>query len=255
MKISIVTPTFNRPEFLMLCYKCVISQKYDNIEWLILDDSDKSNDHFSRLNKQNIIYHHSPLKLSIGEKRNRLVEKATGEIIINFDDDDYYSPDYVSEMVAALEKSKADLINLRSFFLFTSVTRNFGYWELMVKEGLHFKLSPQGIELVMLNHQNNRAFDNIHYGYGFGWAFRKKVWEKTPYSNINWNEDGVFALNAHQNFKLDGFFDVHGICLHFLHKTNSSICFPQYILPPSLMSNFFRSEIIDEYLKAGLLGD
>lgn len=252
-KVSIVTPTLNRPAFLMLSYKCFTSQNYKNIEWLILDDSDEPNQYFIGLKQENIIYQYSASKLSIGEKRNRLIEKATGEIIVNFDDDDYYSPNYISEMAATLENNNSDLINLRSFFLFSSVTRNFGYWELMVKEGLHFKMSPEGIELVMLNKQNNKGFDNNHYGFGFGYAFKKQVWEKNPYPSINFNEDGLFALNAQRNFKLGGFFDVRGICLHFIHQTNTSSCFPQYILPPSLMSNFFHTETIDEYLKASLI--
>jgi hypothetical protein len=77
--------------------------------------------------------------------------------------------------------------------------------------------------------------------------------EKNPYPAINFNEDGLFALNALENFKLDGFFDTQGICLHFIHQTNTSSCFPQYILPPSLMKNFFRPEMVDEYFKASLV--
>ena len=37
-KVSIITPTFNRPDFLNLVFECVVGQSYPNIEWLILDD-------------------------------------------------------------------------------------------------------------------------------------------------------------------------------------------------------------------------
>ena len=41
--VSIITPTFNRPEFLNLVSECVLDQNYENIEWIVLDDSPEPN--------------------------------------------------------------------------------------------------------------------------------------------------------------------------------------------------------------------
>ncbi len=40
--------------------------------------------------------------MSIGEKRNLAISKASGEIIMCMDDDDYYYPDYLKNRVNTL---------------------------------------------------------------------------------------------------------------------------------------------------------
>ena len=94
--VSIITPTFNRPEFLNLVLECVLGQSYENIEWIILDDSLEPNLNFmEKLTGKSFTYIHSEKKLSIGEKRNQLIEAASGEYIVHFDDDDFYNQDYI----------------------------------------------------------------------------------------------------------------------------------------------------------------
>ena len=113
-------------------------------------------------------------KISIGEKRNILIEKAKGEIIVQFDDDDYYAPNYVSSMVSALTHLGADLINLRGWFLYDVRSDFFGYWDLMQKEGPHYRCDQAGVALTMLSPENNLDFENNQLGFGFSYAFKKK---------------------------------------------------------------------------------
>jgi hypothetical protein len=42
------------------------------------------------------------LHLDVGEKRNWLVQHATGDYVAHFDDDDYYAPHYISRMVSQI---------------------------------------------------------------------------------------------------------------------------------------------------------
>jgi len=116
--VSIITPTYNRATFLKNALAYFRSQNYRDIEWLILDDSLQEAPAFSDLADRNIFYERIDRKLSVGEKRNLLIEKSHGEIIVQFDDDDYYCPDYVRTMVSALSTLNADLINLRGWFLY-----------------------------------------------------------------------------------------------------------------------------------------
>lgn len=52
---------------------------------------------------------------SIGGKRQRLLEQARGEFIVFLDDDDLVSPEYVSEILCAINRDpKADAITYRS---------------------------------------------------------------------------------------------------------------------------------------------
>ena len=237
--VSVITPTHNRDRFLKNALAYFRRQNYTNIEWLILDDSPQATECRGDLTDENIFYQHIDRKISIGEKRNILVEQARGEIIIQFDDDDYYAPNYVSSMVAALTKLDADLINLRGWFMYDVRSDFFGYWDLMQKEGPHYCCGHEGVELTMLSPENNLGFVNNELGFGFSYAFKRKVWEEIKFPTIDWNEDGEFSLKARSRFKVDGFHDTQGICLHFLHDKSTSRCFPQHHLQRFMMQKFF----------------
>ncbi|MGA9917330.1 MAG: glycosyltransferase family 2 protein, partial [Paraburkholderia sp.] len=240
-KVSIITPTYSRDDHLSQIHRCFKSQDYRYLEWLILDDSPCPSEEFTAIDDSRIRYRHIRQRLSIGEKRNLLVEQATGDIIVHFDDDDFYSFNYVSSMVAVLGEKECDLLNLRGWFLYDCRHRFFGYWDLLLKEGLHYVCNPKSVDLMMLSKDNNSALEHNHLGFGFGWAYRKEVWEKSPFPNKNWNEDGEFALKAREAFKLDGLIDTQGLCLHVLHLSNSSRSFPQYHLPNCLLNRYFPS--------------
>lgn len=237
--VSIITPTRNRARHLQRAMTYVRSQTYKNVEWLILDDSADAPDAISDFGGDRISYDYCAEKLSIGDKRNRLVEKAKGEIIIQFDDDDYYAPDYVATMVSALSAREADLVNLRGWYLYDLRAHFFGYWDLMQKEGLHYRCSQDGVTMTILTPKTNDDFKHNHLGYGFGYAFRRSVWNAVKFPAIDWNEDGEFCLQAKERFKVDGVHDTTGLCVHFLHPGSTSICFPQHHLPRFLFRKMF----------------
>jgi glycosyltransferase involved in cell wall biosynthesis len=248
-RVSVITPTRNRAFFLELCKECFLAQTYSNVEWLILDDSEAENTSFQNTGHDNIRYIHSPRNISIGEKRNRLIEASTGEIIVNFDDDDYYAPNYIETVVNHLGTSGADMINLRGFFIYNANTDTIAYWDLNLKEGLHYKMSGDSLESVWFDAENNGAFANNHLGYGFGWTFKKDIWRANPYPDMNWNEDGEFALMAQQQFDLQGLMDDQGLCLHMIHMNNTSISFPQYLMPGFMLAKLFPLEAIQKFVR------
>ncbi|WP_221563885.1 UDP-glucose 4-epimerase GalE [Alkalihalobacillus sp. TS-13] len=55
---------------------------------------------------------------SLGKCLNFAVEQTNYEIIANFEDDDYYAPEYLTESVSTLEKTNADVIGKTTVFLF-----------------------------------------------------------------------------------------------------------------------------------------
>ena len=156
--VSVITPTRNREGFLKKALTYFRSQDYENIEWHILDDSPQRTESLNDIDDRNIFYQHVDGKLSIGEKRNILIERAKGEIIVQFDDDDYYAPNYVRSMVSALADRDADLVNLRGWFLYDLRSHFFGYWDLTRKEGPHYRCDQTGVALTMLDSHNNQAY-------------------------------------------------------------------------------------------------
>ena len=106
--VSVITPTYNRREFIPQLLKMFLYQDYpqDKMELIIADDgTDKIKDLIPK-DKNNIKYFEFDNKLTIGYKRNFLNEKAIGNIIVCMDDDDYYPPCRVSYSVNLLQKSK-----------------------------------------------------------------------------------------------------------------------------------------------------
>src|SRR5262245_58201449 len=93
--VRIITPTHKRGPFLRALATCVQAQTYADIEWLILDDSPDPTRVLVNQDSSRLRYVHTKERLSVGEKRNRLVELASGDIVAHFDDDDYYSPNYL----------------------------------------------------------------------------------------------------------------------------------------------------------------
>lgn len=83
-------------------------QDYPNKELIIVDDSPVPYPHARDL-PANIYYKHLPYRRYIGTKRNIACEIAVGEIIASLDDDDWFSPTYLSQMVAPLISGEADL--------------------------------------------------------------------------------------------------------------------------------------------------
>ena len=109
-KVSICTPTKNRQPFIPILAECIKNQSYPKslIEWVIVDDSDEpAKEMIDSLGLDiEIKYHYSKSPLTIGKKRNLSNEIATGDIMINMDDDDFYPIERISHAVDTLNRSE-----------------------------------------------------------------------------------------------------------------------------------------------------
>ena len=89
--VSCVMPTFNRRSFIPLALTCFRSQTYPNKELVVVDDgSDSVGDLLSGL--RDVHYVRVPRRMTIGAKRNLGCREGRGEIIAQWDDDDWYAP-------------------------------------------------------------------------------------------------------------------------------------------------------------------
>ena len=101
--VSICTPTFNRRPFVPVMIKCFEHQTYpkEKIEWIIIDDgTDKIEELVTHIPQ--VKYFKYDEKMTLGKKRNLMNQKATGDIIVYMDDDDYYPPERVRHAVDVL---------------------------------------------------------------------------------------------------------------------------------------------------------
>jgi len=237
--VSIITPTFERQQFLPLITKCILNQRLSDFEWLVLDDSKNPSLFMLSVSDPRIIYKHVHEKSTIGGKRNYLISQARADVIAQFDDDDFYGESYLSTMMSAMQQDAADIIKLFGFFVYCKPWKIFGYWDLMQKIGPHWEYSAEEPRGVFLTPQNNQAFCDIHLGYGFSYMFKKRVWENNQFPELDYNEDKAFILKALKYYKLSGVHDRHCTNIHILHEFNTSHCFPQYMIPHFLTRRLF----------------
>ncbi|MCH9626338.1 MAG: hypothetical protein S4CHLAM123_15350 [Chlamydiales bacterium] len=239
MTLSVITPTGDREHFLKGCYKLLQKQNYTDWEWLVYDTSLRPV-HFE---DPRVIYIHDENILSIGEKRRRLVEWARGEVIVHFDDDDYYAPTYLDTVVKSLEE--ADCFSFYSWFSYDLKTRQVHYWARNERADRYYVLNPLGgneIREVGLpaRLKDLQVHKNHELGYGFSFAYRKEVAKNCTFPDCDLMEDRYFFRAAEKaGFRFNMVADQLGEAVHVIHDSNTSSESPQYRIPHFLLAEKF----------------
>ncbi len=110
--VSLVCPTWNRPEYLAHAIKLFEAQTYKNCELLVVDDSDPE----KRLDlSNNPKVRHVKLedRLSLGEKHNIGHALAQGEILGFHDDDDWFSPRRVIRQIDKIVLGESEIVGFK----------------------------------------------------------------------------------------------------------------------------------------------
>jgi glycosyltransferase involved in cell wall biosynthesis/predicted O-methyltransferase YrrM len=114
--ISCIMPTFNRRAFIPLAVQHFLAQDYPNKELVIVDDGDDAiGDLVNTV--PGVRYIRLSQRISIGAKRNLACREARGELIAQWDDDDWYAPDRLSYQARPILDHQADLTGLENTYL------------------------------------------------------------------------------------------------------------------------------------------
>ena len=112
MKISVLTPTYNREKLLINLYNSLVENAdYGlKIEWLIMDDGSKDNtkqvvENFEKKENLEIKYFYQENQGKM-VAINKLTNKATGDLIVDCDSDDYFTNDAFKIVKEAFEENK-----------------------------------------------------------------------------------------------------------------------------------------------------
>lgn len=238
MKMSVICPTYNRPERHENLYNAFIHQTHPDKELLVIDDSPEESPFFSQLNDPRVIYRHLSTRSTIGHKRNLMADLANGEIIVHFDDDDYYAPTYLEKTLQLIQG--ADLVKLSKWLAWQEVGGRLWEWDTGYIGDKLYNVSGTGESLFFddLSEENRRRLaqrlDSMLWGYGFSYVYRKTLWEEVPFEDRNYGEDYAFVSGAQNLCKrcihTDQYFN---LVLHTLHPKSTSIIFPQFHLDSS----------------------
>eukprot|EP00742_Colponemidia_sp_Colp-10_P003611 GILJ01003843.1.p1 GENE.GILJ01003843.1~~GILJ01003843.1.p1 ORF type:complete len:631 (-),score=69.52 GILJ01003843.1:209-2101(-) len=143
--VSLVMPTHQREQFIAKSLELAYRQDYPLLELVIVDDSPVSLlergfgplfDSY-RAKGLSITYEHLPVMVSLGLKRNRAVQLAQGEIIVHWDDDDFFRPHRVSSQVASLINGEAEITTFDHRYYFSLKEMQFYLLQRMENWGPH----------------------------------------------------------------------------------------------------------------------
>src|SRR5689334_3574307 len=104
---SCIMPTYNRRNFLPRAIDLFLAQDYPERELIILDDGTDPIQDLVPADPA-IRYQRLPERASLGAKRNIACRMARGNIVVHWDDDDWYPVDRITRQAAALQQPNAD---------------------------------------------------------------------------------------------------------------------------------------------------
>ena len=170
--VSCIMPTFERPSFVALAIRCFAEQTYPNKELIVVDDGRVTvaamaaglpGVRYLRMDRR-----------SIGEKRNAACAAAEGDLIVHWDDDDWYGPHRLQLQAEPILAGRADVTGLRC------------RWVLCLPTGHFWQVSPE---------LHRRMFvADVHGG---TLMLRKSLWDSgTRYPATSLAEDAALLRAA-----------------------------------------------------------
>lgn len=111
--ISIVVPVYNVEQYLDTCMKSIVSQTYQNIEILLVDDGSPDNcgvicDGWAKEDARILSLHKD--NGGLASARNYGLRYAHGEYVLFVDSDDWIEPDAVQQYADEAEHTGADIV-------------------------------------------------------------------------------------------------------------------------------------------------
>lgn len=158
-------PTYNRGKYVPMAIRCFTQQSYPNMELIIVDDGTET---LSIPADGRIQYIKLLNRTTTGEKRNIGARRASGQIIANWDDDDWSHPHRIADEVGRLLQTGKRVTGYNASIIYEEATGEF------------FKI--QG--------------GPPYFASGSSQCYWRTWWEQHPYPNCSFGEDSVFARTA-----------------------------------------------------------
>ncbi|MCK4918258.1 MAG: glycosyltransferase family 2 protein [Candidatus Pacebacteria bacterium] len=104
--ISIIIPTYNRPELLRRAIKSVLNQTFQRFEIIVVDDGlvERANKIIKEIDDLRVVYIQHKENRGASAARNTGNEKARGEFVTFLDDDDEFYPEKLKKQLEIMKK-------------------------------------------------------------------------------------------------------------------------------------------------------
>jgi len=199
--VSIVTCT-NKPQFIKNIFQNYRSQAYEKKELIIIlnrDDMDINRWRMRAEKEKNIFVYQLPEQVSLGHCYNYAVDKANYDFVATFDDDDYYAPNYLSDLMQAFIYTDADIVGKLTYFLY---------------------LEEKNILAIRNRAQEYKYLDRSLFLDGGKKIVKRKVFDSVQYRDVTLLEDVYFCEDSiDKGFKI---FSADKYNLAYLRRNNKN---------------------------------
>ena len=163
--VSVICPTYNRPQYLPTAIRCFFQQTYPNKEMIIVDDGMSV---CSIPADERVRYIHVNDRMTTGAKRNLGARRVNGDVIANWDDDDWSHPHRLEDQVQRLLKTGKAVTGYCATVRFDEATR------------------------VLYTGSNCPPY----FVSGTSQCYLKSWWDLHPFPDVSVGEDSVFSRTA-----------------------------------------------------------
>jgi len=217
-RVSIVAPSMeSRQHYHENLWACFEAQTWEDKELIVIETYQTAPSPFlvAKAEEDSRLVHvciKRPVgkDFTVGLKRNMTLHMASGEYVVNFDDDDLYASNYVTSMVGEMRTRGLDAVTLSAWYNYFS------------GQGVCTYSDPDGWEEW---EPTAAELDAILYGYGFSYVHKRWLALEYPYPNVGFAEDAPFLLKLREVRGAEQVGlkkDTEGICMHIMHRANTA---------------------------------
>jgi glycosyltransferase involved in cell wall biosynthesis len=109
LAISVIIPSFNRPQLTLRAVKSVLSQSWTNFEILVIDDGSRPDQIFpvEQIEDERVSLIRHRTNLGVSAARNTGVKESRYPLVAFLDSDDWWLPEKLASQMAAYEKHRS----------------------------------------------------------------------------------------------------------------------------------------------------
>ena len=234
MKVSIVVPAYNNSSYIQGCLNSLKKQSYKNIEIIIVNDGSTDNtgnilQNYADSDDRIIVVN----QINSGTYKSRIngIQKASGELLLNIDSDDYLELDAVELLVEKMNETGADVVIGNHFI------HQYGKKSLVKNEIPNDGQESSIIKFLLLGKLR---------GYIWGRLFKKCLLERIelPLERA-FSEDVLINFYVFSNYKVKLALVEKGILNYIMHDTNVS----NSNKSETIEAFFHETKIVDQLLQ------
>ncbi|MFN2599501.1 MAG: glycosyltransferase [Pyrinomonadaceae bacterium] len=167
--ISCIMPTADRRAFVARAVEYFLRQDYAEKELIVVDDGADAVADLIPADAR-VRYFRLDKRLTVGAKRNFACERARGELVAHWDDDDWHAPRRLSYQVEELRRAGAEVCGIRELLFYD------------VRDGRAWRYVYPAARKAWLS--------------GSSLCYRRAFWERNRFREINVGEDARFVWES-----------------------------------------------------------